>query len=528
MKTWVCLFLCFHLCTSAWAAPFTPAATIRQTDAGLVEGVTNHDVLSFRGIPYAAPPIGELRWQPAQPHTPWQGVLKTQSFGHDCMQEPMRGDAATSRAGFSEDCLYLNLWRPAQKQPHLLPVMVWIYGGGFVNGGSSPQIYSGRNFAKHGTLLVSFNYRLGRFGFFAFPALTTSQKNSITGNYAYTDMLSALVWIQRNIEAFGGDPNNVTLFGESAGGFAIHTLMASPLAHGLFHKAIIQSGGGRIDEEDYRRVSQPGVNGIASAESTGIAFAEKHGIQGTDAKALAQLRALPAGELAKGLNMASDDPTFSGPMIDGKLVTDNPAHLYEIGTGIDVPLIVGATDEDIGLPPPTHNEHQALKSFGHERFAEAMAAYNPYGELDHEDLADRVATDQLMLEPARFTARMAEKQGKAAYSYRFSYVADAIRENQSGATHASEIPYVFDQLDAMYPGKVTDKDRRVAHQMQHYWIQFAKTGNPNSKHQPHWPSYHARTDEILIISAKGAKQTHAEKDPWKKRLDMAESVAAQY
>lgn len=526
MKLW-CRWILLSLIPifNLHATQVTTRATLEN---GIVAGSIHEGVVQFLGIPYAAPPIGQLRWQPAQPAEPWTGVLHATKYGHDCMQEPMRGDEAPSRVSFSEDCLYLNVWRPLKVSKELLPVMIWIHGGGFTNGGSSPAIYNGEEFAKHGVILVSFNYRLGRFGFFAHPALSASQRHSLTGNYAYTDMLAALVWIQRNIQALGGDPNHVTLFGESAGGFAIHTLMTSPLAQGLFQQAIIQSGGGRIDEEDHRRLSETGLHGIPSAESTGIAFAARHGITDTGELGLTALRALPAKELAKGINMATDDPTFCGPMIDGKLVTDNPAHLYETGTGINVPLIVGATDQDIGLPPAVTNQHQALQPFGRIRFAEAMAAYNPYGDLDHEDLADRVATDQLMLEPARFVARMAEKQGKTAYSYRFAYIADVMKSNRTGAEHASEIPFVFNQLNAAFPGKVSEADRAIARQMQQYWVQFAKTGNPNGKHQPYWPRYRARNDELLIFAAQGAKQTRAVRDPWKKRLDMAESVAAKY
>lgn len=520
----LCIFL---LCTSSYAASISSPddSTIIKTEYGLIAGEQQKAVIRFLGIPYAAPPVGQLRWQAPLPPLSWKHILLAKQFAPDCMQEPMPGDAAQNRSGFSEDCLYLNIWRPANLHRHALPVMVWIHGGGFVNGGSSPAIYSGQEFAKRGVVLVSFNYRLGRFGFFAHPALTDSQKNSITGNYAYMDMLAALGWIRRNIPAFGGDPNNVTFFGESAGGFAIHTLMVSPLAKGLFQKAIIQSGGGRIDDEDKRCLSEPSEDGLDSAESIGIAFAKRYGIIGTSAKALSALRALPASELAKGLNMNSDDPTFSGPMIDGKLVINNPAHLYEIGTGIDIPLIVGANDMDIGISPQVNTMQDALAPLGPESFQRAVQVYDPERKFAPQDVADILASDQMMVEPARFTAKMAAAQGQPVYTYRFAYVADCMKKVWLGAPHASEIPYVFNTLQARSTHTATANDKAMSAQIQQYWVNFAKTGNPNADGLPRWPRYDAEHDQIMLFSAAGAQATHALADPWKARLDLVEKIA---
>jgi para-nitrobenzyl esterase len=222
-------------------------------DSGTLAGSTTDGVLSFKGIPYAAPPVGQLRWVPPQPVTPWTGTRDAKAFGSDCMQQPFPMDAAPSRASLSEDCLFVNVWRPADASKGL-PVMVWIHGGGFVNGGSSPAVYDGTNFAKQGVILVSLNYRLGRFGFFGFPALTAERPDGPLVNYGYMDQIAALKWVQKNIAAFGGDPNNVTVFGESAGGGSVHTLVTSPLTAGLFNKAIIESGGGRGTLMGPRRV----------------------------------------------------------------------------------------------------------------------------------------------------------------------------------------------------------------------------------------------------------------------------------
>ena len=216
-----------------------------KLDSGRVKGATAEGVTSFKGIPYAAAPVGPLRWRAPQPVTPWHGVRAATSYGADCAQSPFPGDAAPLGVTPAEDCLYANVWVPAAAPRHRMAVMVWIYGGGFVNGGSSPAVYDGSSFARRGVVLVSFNYRVGRFGFFAHPALSKEHPEEPHGNYGYLDQIAALRWVKRNAAAFGGDPDNVTVFGESAGGGSVHMLLSSPLAKGLFQKAIIESGGGR-------------------------------------------------------------------------------------------------------------------------------------------------------------------------------------------------------------------------------------------------------------------------------------------
>src|SRR6516225_7634296 len=244
-------------------------------ESGKLRGSSTDGVVSFKGIPFAAPPVGQLRWRAPQPVAPWSGVREATSFQSDCMQVPFPSDAAPLGTKPAEDCLYLNVWKPDAATTDKLPVMVWIYGGGFVNGGSSPAVYDGSQFAKKGVVFVSFNYRLGRFGFFAHPALTRENADGLLGNYGFLDQIAALQWVQKNILAFGGDPGNVTIFGESAGGFSVHMLMGSPLAQGLFHKAIIESGGGRANLGGPRFLSTSLPGGPASAESYGIAFAKR-------------------------------------------------------------------------------------------------------------------------------------------------------------------------------------------------------------------------------------------------------------
>src|SRR5216683_5875403 len=269
---------------------------------GQLQGSSEVGITSFKGIPYATPPVGDLRWEPPQPAARWSGVRPAKDFGHDCMQVSTRSVAAPRRTVASEDCLYLNVWVPEHRTGKL-PVMVWIHGGGWVVGGTSPDIYDGAAFASKGIVFVSLNYRPGRFGFFGFPELTRESKTGQLGNYGYFDQLAALKWVQRNIAAFGGDPHQVTIAGESAGGGSVHAMMTSPLTSGLFSRSIVQSGGGRslVSTTALRE----GRNGQPSAEQAGVAFARSKGITGDGVEALKQLRALPPDAIVDGLNMAS-------------------------------------------------------------------------------------------------------------------------------------------------------------------------------------------------------------------------------
>ncbi|HUB77227.1 MAG TPA: carboxylesterase family protein, partial [Bryobacteraceae bacterium] len=253
--------MCVRVVLFAAFAAVAAAATMDEVriDSGALKGAVQGAVVSFKGIPYAAPPTGPNRWRPPQPVTPWQGVRLAVNYASDCMQLPFPSDAAPLGTSPAEDCLYLNVWTPAHRSGGMA-VMVWIYGGGYVNGGSSPAVYDGTHFAEHGVVFVSFNYRLGRFGFFAFPALTKEDANGPLGNYAFLDQIAALKWVRKNIAKFGGDPANVTLFGESAGGGSVLTMMTTPLARGLFHRAIIESGGGRSGIGPMRRLRESALH----------------------------------------------------------------------------------------------------------------------------------------------------------------------------------------------------------------------------------------------------------------------------
>lgn len=507
--------------------PVVADATIVKIDSGTVQGASDNSVITFKGIPYATPPVGPLRWQPPQAAATWSGIRPALTFGHDCMQLPLSSDAAPSSGQVpDEDCLVMNVWRPADATLKKLPVVVWIYGGGGVNGSSASAVYDGSQFAKQNVILVSFNYRLGRFGFFGHPALTKENPNGLLGNYGFMDQLAALKWVQRNIAAFGGDASNVTVFGESAGGFAVHVLMTSPLSNGLFNRAIAESGGGRVAFVPGRRLHETGPNGLPSGEQVGVTFAASVGITGEDASALAALRALPATTIVSGLNMAtlgSNFNTFSNTMIDGQLIVDEPGKIYQAGNAKKVPLIVGANSLDLSFATATTMD-QALAPFAPANRAAALAAYDPQGSGNVSVVAARVASDQLMVEPARFVAQTLSAQGTPVYEYRFSYVAASIRSQVSGAPHASELPYVFNTLNASYGTAATSQDQQMAQLTNNYWVAFAKTGSPNDAGLPQWSPYDAKSDALLDLSVGGATQTSTQPDPWKTRLDLIQQL----
>lgn len=497
-----------------------------QIETGALRGAISDGVLSFKGVPFARPPVGSLRWRPPEPARPWRGVRRALAYGHDCMQLPFPSDAAPLGTSPSEDCLVLNVWRPATAADRKLPVMVWIYGGGFVNGGSSPAVYDGSQFARQGVVLVSFNYRLGRFGFFAFPALTKESPNGPLGNYAYMDQIAALKWVKRNIAAFGGDPRNVTIFGESAGGGSVHLLLTSPMARGLFAKAIIESGGGRGPLLPMRRISVDVPGGPISAEKVGVAFAKANGVEGEGPQALAALRRLPAEKLVDGLNMASmgraAQTYVGGPILDGKIVVESPDEAYRAGRQAKVPVMIGANSMDIGFSM-ARTMDDLFVPFGALK-DKARAAYDPDNTGDVRSVGMKVAMDRAMVEPARLTAQLISAQGLPAYEYRFSYVASSMRSQWPGAPHATEIPYVFDTVAAKYGKDLTAQDEATARAANAYWANFAKRGDPNGPGLPLWPRYEASSDQIMDFSPDGPK---GGPDPWKARLDATQAAAGE-
>ena len=506
-------------------------APVVKTASGKIRGMVEGDVAVFKGIPYAAPPVGDYRWRPPQPVSPWKEVRDATEFGPDCAQAGWGAAPGTIQEGSSEDCLYLNLWKPAGTGSGAkMPVMVWIHGGAFVGGsGSSPQTY-GYQFAGQGVILVTFNYRLGRLGHFAFPALSAEQFEEPKGSYAYMDQIAALEWIQENITAFGGDPNNVTIFGFSAGGVSVHSLMTIPDAEGLFHKAISESGGGRDGVLTGRPISKENADPLypVSAETIGMNFARKHGIMGTDATALAKLRALSVEEIVDGgqeYDGEGGPRIYSGPILDGKLVVETAESAYKAGRQVRVPLIIGNCSAEIGgnFVNSSSSKEELFSLFG-ELEGEAKAAYDPDGNKEFAEVITKFNTDWVWGEPARMTARAFVAKGEPSYIYHFGYVPGPMRErSQYGAGHGSEVPYVFNNLDARWGvTEATPEDQKLAQRMNTYWANFARTGNPNGEGLPLWPLYNTQKEEILDIESDG--KPVGKTDPRKARLDVIEKA----
>jgi para-nitrobenzyl esterase len=483
-----------------------PVPVQRQVVAvagGQVQGSTEDSVSAFKGIPYAAPPVADNRWRAPQSVAPWQGVRDATAYGADCAQAPFPPDSAPVRTTPAEDCLFLNVWKPASaKKGAQLPVMVWIHGGGFVNGGSSPAIYAGDKFARDGIVLVSINYRLGRFGFFAHPALFAE---GIGGNFGFLDQIAALKWVQANIAAFGGDPGRVTVFGESAGGMSMHMLLQSPLARGLFHGAIIESGGGRD-----RALPMPTM---AVAAKAGEAFAP--GLMAD------QLRALPVERVVGDLSMFTmGRPDYAGPMIDGKTILCQSVDAIAGGLYARVPVIVGANSAD-GFPFVT-DKAKIFAAFGPDE-AEARRLYDADGATPGLRLATMTSADATFVEPARAVARALAKRGQPVFLYRFAHNGVKMGEAMGGAPHASELPYVFDQSALRRDQLDTGKDASVAAITHRYWVNFAKTGRPDGEGGvPAWPEATASDTTVQMIDGSGA--SHAG-DPSSARLDFVERRA---
>lgn len=467
--------------------------TIVKTETGLVSG-SGVAVRSYKGIPYAAPPTGELRWKPPQPAKPWNNIRAARDFVPNCPQPPLFAAGAPR-----EDCLGLNIWTPAARTGPL-PVMVWIHGGGFIIGSSSQSVYDGEPLASQGAVVVSFNYRMGMLGFLAHPALSKESPRGVSGNYGLLDMVAALQWVKRNIAAFGGDPGNVTIFGESAGGTAVLLLMVMPDAKGLFHKAIAQSPA--WIGHAWSRIKDPSSGRIAAE-----AFGAKLGpdIGALRAKSMDEIMQLDKLDMT---GAASERGEAFLPVVDGAVIPGDPASLFAAGKFHAVPLIVGTNaDEGTLMGGPPVRTMDALRSYVEKMFPGRApvvhAAYPANTDPEARAAATGMYGDWMFLYGARLALRAAAKANPKTFQYHFTRVNGVGRRVQWGSYHASEIPYVFATLpDSPYarasplfgdfsaaPGDYTGQDAALARAMSAAWVRFAKTGDPNGPSLPTWPAF---------------------------------------
>jgi para-nitrobenzyl esterase len=471
---------------SALAADARPTVKLAQ---GLLAGTGGDGIERFLDIPFAAAPTGARRWRPPQEPPRWPGVRDASSLGPACPQTVRPALVAGGVADRqSEDCLQLNIWRPIGAKK--LPVMVWVHGGAHVIGSGTFPAFDGTSFARQGVILVTINYRLGALGYFAHPALTAEAKRGeALANYGLMDQLAALRWVQRNIAAFGGDPRQVTLFGESAGAISVTTILAQPAARGLFGRAIVQSGVNLFDPRP-----------LADEETLGRALAVRAGAGG-DATAAA-LRAIPVASLVAASEVRGAD-AMTGPVLDGRMVREPPWRTLARSEPVDIPLLVGANSNEasvilaMGVPAAA-----ALTYLGPDQAA-GRAAYG--SGLADDELARQVLGDAWFVAPARWLAARTAR-GAPSYLYNFDYVATARRDRAKGAAHGSEIPYLFGTLAyfASLAGPVSEEDRHFGTSLSACWVAFAKGGPPSCALVPHWPRYTEAEDPIALLGPRSA------------------------
>lgn len=473
-------------CLTALPAWAQPQASIAQ---GALSGATEGAMSVFKGIPFAAPPVGALRWRAPQPAPGWSGVRDASAFGPICPQINLPGRLQLPQ---SEDCLTLNVWTPNNAPGTKLPVMVWIYGGSFVFGGSAFPIYDGVELAQHGVVVVTLNYRLGWLGTFNHPVLAAANPGEPKGDFGLLDQIAALAWVQKNIAAFGGDPANVTIFGESAGGMSVNDLVVSPLAHGLFAKAISQSGLGLWT-----------IGTSAQAQQNAVTFAALESADGASADALAKLRSLSTEQILADQKKLS---VQSSPFVDGTVLPDQPTALFAQGKEAHVAYLAGSNSDEATLMSAIHmTNDDMLKPFG-DALPIVRKAYETDGRLSDDQFARQVFADGLFASGAQGLAAFEAKLGEPAYVYHFDYVFDALRLFSSGVGHGGEIPYVFGftgiSMDPNFASKMkfaTDRDKSIAAMMEGYWTNFAKAGNPNGAGLPQWDSSNVAAPATLVV-----------------------------
>jgi len=474
-----------------------------RTKAGVVSGMKSADgkVVIFKGVPFAAPPVGELRWKEPQPLAPWKGVIEANEFGARCMQARIYEDMVFRDSGPSEDCLYLNVWTPEISAKTKLPVMVWIYGGGFQAGSTSEPRQDGEHLAHKGVVIVSMNYRLGIFGFFSHPGLTAESAHHASGNYGLMDQAAALKWVHENIAAFGGDPNNVTIFGESAGSIAASALMASPLSKELIHAAIGESGtffGKTVSAKP-----------LAESERRDAVFAESLGL-----KSLGQWRAVSAQKLLEASRGENDNLRFR-PNIDGYFMPVTAYEIYAMGEQAHIPLLAGWNRDEGSYQrffgkQQVNKENYAAKIrqlFG-EAAAEAVKLFPGGSDEEVKSSAALLSTaDFIALETWKWMEIHLQTGEAAVYRYEFDQMPPSSEGHGSEAGlayHSAEIEYVFGTLDWK---KISwrAEDYKLSEQMGSYWTNFAKTGNPNGAGLGVWAMYMRKSGYQLMHLGPGPR-----------------------
>ena len=472
-------------------AALQAAEALAKVEQGQLRGKLEGQLAVYRGVPFSAAPVGNLRWRAPQPAADWRGIRLAEQFAPQCMQGA--GGAPGGGPAMSEDCLYLNVWTPAKSSKERVPVLVWIYGGGFTGGSTSSASTSGEVLAGKGVVVVSIAYRVGPLGFLAHPELSAESPQKVSGNYGLLDMVAALQWIRRNVAAFGGDPAKVTIFGESAGAIAVSQLCASPLAKGLFAGAISESGGSFAAP---RPAGQPGENmrRLADAERQGMAVARSAGVA-----SLSALRALPASQVLA----AARGNGVSWPVVDGWVLPSDQYPLYESGRFNDVPVLVGYnSDEGASFPREANSADFAAnvrRRYG--EFADRMLAAYPAGNGALPRTARNMVRDASFGWQTLTWARLQSRYGKSkAWLYFFNQHPQhpaGTAQADSGAAHGREIAYVFGHLETLRNETPTASDHVISDAMVTYWTNFAMQGDPNGKGVPTWPAFSTASPQIM-------------------------------
>jgi para-nitrobenzyl esterase len=527
MRTTVAATITLACCCLILEACGSPSGTdpvVESADGEILKGLRPEGaggLAVFKGVPYAEPPVGRRRWRPPAPPVPRNGVQTATDFGDACVQHPgntefYRDIAETLGADpalvpdfepMSEDCLYLNLWTTNLGGDELQPVMVWIHGGSNVAGSGAEPPYDGANLARRGVVAINFNYRLGVFGFLAHPALSAESENHSSGNYAILDQIALLQWVQRNAAAFGGDPTRVTIFGESAGATNVAYLMVSPLARGLFHRAIIQSGGFSVSLD----------RTLSDAEAAGEKLAAVIGASGGE-DVVGAMRSVDAEELLR-ITRESEIGRVNTANVDGWVLDAAPGRVFAAGGQVDVPLIAGFNADEWSTmrrywPDVTVEDLQnALESSFGELADQAAGVYPAATDEEASAAADDFQTDLYFACPARFIADRMDRVTSRAYFYTFTRVAPAPGGEKLGAFHGAEVPYVFDSLARETWIERNEVDEELADAMADYWVRFAATGNPNGDGAVAWPVYDGAArahivfgDEIVTAAGVRAEQ----------------------